>query len=67
MVYYTEIYWVSGLCPSCGIIKNINNATVRKLDLFPSSGEEVGDTYSVGFVRKSQAQNPTFSLFKYAE
>jgi hypothetical protein len=31
----------------CGIIKN----TFPKLDLFPSSGEEVRDIYSVGSVR----------------
>jgi hypothetical protein len=43
-------YWVFGLCPSFGILKN---TTFQKLDLFPSSAEEVGDTYSVGSVRKS--------------
>jgi hypothetical protein len=32
-------YWVFGLCPSSGILKN---ATFRKLDPFPSSGERVG-------------------------
>jgi hypothetical protein len=32
-VYDTWDYWVSGLCPSSGIIKN---TTIRKLDLFQS-------------------------------
>jgi hypothetical protein len=37
--------------PSSGILEN---TTFRKLDLFPSSGEGVGeDTYSVGPLRKS--------------
>jgi hypothetical protein len=42
-------YWVFGLCPSSGILKN---TTFRKLDLFPSSSEGVGDTCSVESVRK---------------
>jgi hypothetical protein len=33
--------------------RTLKNTTFRKLDLFPSSGEGVGDTYSVGSVRKS--------------
>jgi hypothetical protein len=53
MMHYSENYWVSGLCPFCGIVKSTKVATVRKLDLFPSSGEGMGDNYSVGFVRKS--------------
>jgi hypothetical protein len=36
-----------GFCPSSG---NLKNTTFWKLDLFPSTGECVGDTYSVGFV-----------------
>jgi hypothetical protein len=36
MVYNTENYWVFGLFPSSGILEN---TTIRKLDLFPSSGE----------------------------
>jgi hypothetical protein len=43
-------YWVLGLCPSSVILKNI---TFRKLDLFPSSGEGMRDTYYVGPVRAS--------------
>jgi hypothetical protein len=38
-------YWVFGICPSSCILKN---TTFRKLDLVPSSGEGMGDTYSVG-------------------
>jgi hypothetical protein len=45
MVYNMRDYWVFGLRPSSGILKN---TTFRELDLFPSSGEGVGDTYSVG-------------------
>jgi hypothetical protein len=36
--------------------KKVENATLWKLDLFPSSGEG-GDTYSVGSPRKSQSQS----------
>jgi hypothetical protein len=50
MVYETRDYWVVGLCPLSGILKN---TTFRKLDLFPSSIEGVGESYSVGSVRKS--------------
>jgi hypothetical protein len=50
MVYNTREYWVFGLCPPSDILKK---TSFRKLDLFPSSGEGMGDTYSVGFVRKS--------------
>jgi hypothetical protein len=50
MVYTTRDYWVSELCPSSSILKN---TTFWKLDLFLSSGEGVGDTYSVGSTRKS--------------
>jgi hypothetical protein len=45
----TGDYWVFGLCPLSGILKNM----FQKLDLFLSSGEGVGDTYSVGSIRKS--------------
>jgi hypothetical protein len=34
-------YWVFGLCPSFGILKN---TTFQKLVLFPSSAQGVGDT-----------------------
>jgi hypothetical protein len=43
-------YWVLDVAHRSGIQ---NNTTFRKLDLFPSSGEGVGDTYSVGSVIKS--------------
>jgi hypothetical protein len=39
MVYNTQDYWVFGLCPSSGTLKNM----FQKLDLFPHSGEEVGE------------------------
>jgi hypothetical protein len=45
-------YWGFGLCPSSGILKNI---AFWKPIVFPSSGEDVGDTYSVESVRKSRA------------
>jgi hypothetical protein len=51
MVYNTQNYWVFGLSPSSGILEN---TTFRKLDLFPSSGEDGGeDTYLFGPLRKS--------------
>jgi hypothetical protein len=46
-VYNTQNYWVLGLRPSSGILKDIENTTFGKLNLFPFSGEG-GDTYSVG-------------------
>jgi hypothetical protein len=49
MVYNTQDYWFFQFCSSSGILRNI---TFRKQDLF-SSSEGVGDTYSVGSVRKS--------------
>jgi hypothetical protein len=51
MAYNTWDYWVFGICPSSSIPKHTKKNTMfRKLDLFPSSGEGVGDTYSVGSV-----------------
>jgi hypothetical protein len=47
-------YWVFGLCISSGILKS---TTLRELDLFPSSGERVGDTCSIESVRKSHHQS----------
>jgi hypothetical protein len=41
-----------GLFPSSGVFGS-RNATFRKLDLFPSSGEGGEDTYSDGALRKS--------------
>jgi hypothetical protein len=52
--YHTGYYWVFGLCPSSGSVKN---TAFCKLDLFPSSGEGARDTHSVGFVRISQPQS----------
>jgi hypothetical protein len=46
-------YWVLGLCASSGIRKNVENTTFRKLYLFPSSGEGMGDMYSASSVRRS--------------
>jgi hypothetical protein len=37
MVYDTQNQWDSGLCPSSGI--SLENATFRKVDMFPSSDE----------------------------
>jgi hypothetical protein len=43
MIYNTWDYWVSEVCTLSGILMN---TTFRKRDLFPSSGEGVGDTLS---------------------
>jgi hypothetical protein len=51
MMCNTQNYWGFGLCPTSAILK-LENTTFRKLDLFPSSGEEE-DTYSVGALIKS--------------
>jgi hypothetical protein len=50
MACNSQGYWVSGLCPLPGILKN---TAFWKLDLFPSSDEGVGDTYSVAYATKS--------------
>jgi hypothetical protein len=39
-----------GFCPSLDILKN---AVLQELNPFPSSGEGLEDTYSVGSMRKS--------------
>jgi hypothetical protein len=52
-VYNTWDYWAFGLCLSYGIQRNIR---FQKLDQFPSSGEEVGDTCSVRSFRKKWPQ-----------
>jgi hypothetical protein len=54
MVYNTQDYWVFGLSPSSDILKN---ATFRKLDQLLLSGDRVGNTYSLGPVRKFVLQN----------
>jgi hypothetical protein len=53
MLYNTRDYWNFGLYPSSGILKNIKNTMFQKRDLFTTSGEGMGDTCSVGSVRKS--------------
>jgi hypothetical protein len=50
MVYNTQNYWRFRFCLSSGILKS---AAFQKLDAFPSSDEGVGDTHSVGSLRKS--------------
>jgi hypothetical protein len=37
-------YWAFGLCPLSDILKHTKEPAIWKLDLFPSSGESVGDT-----------------------
>jgi hypothetical protein len=49
-VYNSQDYWVFGLCPLSDIRKN---TMFWELDPFPSSGEGLGDTYSVGSIKKS--------------
>jgi hypothetical protein len=34
-------------CPSSGILKDIKEHNVSETDLFPSSGEGMGDVYTV--------------------
>jgi hypothetical protein len=61
MVYNTRDYWVFGLHPSCGILKN---TTFRKLNLFPSLVYGVADPCSVDSVRNSYPQLLDLSLAK---
>jgi hypothetical protein len=53
VVYNTQVYWVFGPYPLSNIQKTQKNTKFRKLDLFPSSDEGVGVTYSVGPIRKN--------------
>jgi hypothetical protein len=48
MVYNTLIFRVFGLYPLSDVLRD---TVFRKLDLFPSSGEGLRDTYSVGSLR----------------
>jgi hypothetical protein len=57
--YYRD-YWVFGLRPSSSIV---NNKMFLKLDRFPSAGEGVGDTYSVGSARKKANLNHWTSTY----
>jgi hypothetical protein len=49
-VLHSELlgFWISSIISYCKERKTLNNATFRKLYLFPSSGEGVGDIYSTG-------------------
>jgi hypothetical protein len=49
VVYNTQDYWDFGLRLSSDILKD---TTFQKMDLFPSSVEGLGDSYSTGFIRK---------------
>jgi hypothetical protein len=49
-MYNTRGCWDFGLYLSSGILKN---TAFQKLDLFPSSDEREGDSYSVGSSKKS--------------
>jgi hypothetical protein len=55
MVYNTQDYWVFGLCPSSGILKNTEECNVSETGSVSILwwGVGVGNTYSVGSVRKS--------------
>jgi hypothetical protein len=48
-------FFFFGLCPSSSVLKN---TAFRSLDLFPSLGEWVKDTYSVGSVTKGMRLPP---------
>jgi hypothetical protein len=51
----TQVYWVFGLCPSSGILKNI---TFWKLDLFLSSGERVETPTLLGPLELTSVTRP---------
>jgi hypothetical protein len=44
-----NVFWTLYIAPYSK--RTPNNTTFQKLDLFPSSGERMGDTYSVGSVQ----------------
>jgi hypothetical protein len=52
MVYNTQNYWVSGLCPSSGIL-NTRKHNVSKTGSISVLRKGEGDTYSVGSLRKN--------------
>jgi hypothetical protein len=47
MLYNKQNYWVFGLSPS-SVFQKTENTMFRKLDLFPSSGEEGKTTTQLG-------------------
>jgi hypothetical protein len=57
MVYNMQDYWIFGLSPLSGILKNI---TFQKVDLFPSPNGGGVHTYSVGSLRGQLFQNLMF-------
>jgi hypothetical protein len=61
MVYIIQDHWVFRLCPFSGILKN---TTFTKLDLFPSPGERVGDTYFVGSLANFSHQTRSTSVYR---
>jgi hypothetical protein len=52
MVYNTQYYWVSGLCPSPGIL-NTRKHNVSETESFSVFRRGERDTYSVASVSKS--------------
>jgi hypothetical protein len=52
MMYNARDYWVFGLVHRA-VFWTLKNTTFLKLDLFPPSGEAVGDAFSIKPVRKS--------------
>jgi hypothetical protein len=55
MMYNTQDYWVFGLCPFSNILEN----TFKKLDLFPSSGEQVEGTTLLNPLQKDNLNHWT--------
>jgi hypothetical protein len=51
--WYTQRYWVFGLCPSFGFFLNNNGKTQRFGNLISFRPQVREDTYSVGSLRKS--------------
>jgi hypothetical protein len=51
MMHNTQNYWIFGFYPSTGILKNRKH-NVSETGTVPSSNEG-GDTYAVGYLRKS--------------
>jgi hypothetical protein len=56
LVYNTQNYWGSGICPLSRILK-LGEDMFRIMDLFRSSGEGKIDIYSVGSFRKCYPQS----------
>jgi hypothetical protein len=58
MVYNNQDYWVFGLCPSSGILKDTKEHTLQN-DLVPSSGEGWETSAVLGPIKRANLDDWT--------